>query len=155
MSNCCAANSPSPGPFPPARPRLRQRHYQRVLKESALLHATQTLDRRSPRMVKRRKLALQVARQDLDRTAQTRVPIDSTAQVAAPMQPPQPRTTGNTLEPWSPSNPDSRLYNKLTVLRPDKHLAREAGLRSRAYRLDCDSTDGAHEGGRHGTVCGD
>jgi hypothetical protein len=37
----------------------------------------------------------------------------------------------------------------------DKHLAWVAGLRSRAYRLDCDSTDGAHKGGRHGTVCGD
>lgn len=37
----------------------------------------------------------------------------------------------------------------------DKHLAREVDLRSRFYRLDCDATDGAHKGGRHGTVCGD
>src|SRR5450631_467964 len=27
--------------------------------------------------------------------------------------------------------------------RSDNHLAREVGLRSQAYRLDCDSTDGA------------
>jgi hypothetical protein len=49
----------------------------------------------------------------------------------------------------------TRPQVRFCIARPDKHLAREAGLRSQAYRLDCDSTDGAHEGGRHGTVCGD
>jgi hypothetical protein len=37
--------------------------------------------------------------------------------------------------------------------KPDKHLACGADLRSRGYRLNYVSTEGNHEGDRHGTLC--
>src|SRR5664280_3227832 len=45
---------------------------------------------------------------------------------------------------------------EFTDCRSDKHLAREVSLRSQAYRLDCDSTDGSDttsESGACGRCC--
>ena len=51
----------------------------------------------------------------------------------------------------------SRIVKKMNLksmnARPDKHLACGADLRSRGYRLDSVSTEGNHEGDRHGTLC--
>ena len=67
---------PQSGPFPPKRPRRRARWFADLLQASASIRATRratrTLDRRSPRMVKRRNT--QYAPHD--RTAATRVAMD-------------------------------------------------------------------------------
>ena len=52
----CAAPSPFSGPFPPARPRLRRRRFNELLREAVTLRSTSTSSRGriNPRMVKRR-----------------------------------------------------------------------------------------------------
>ena len=54
MWSCFDAHSPAPGPFPPARPKRRRRWFRELLQASGCIRATRTLNRRSPRMVKRR-----------------------------------------------------------------------------------------------------
>jgi hypothetical protein len=60
---------------------LRRRSYLRVLDESAMLRATRTLNRRSPRMVKRRNSPYASHNRNLP----IRVPIDCTPVTVGPM----------------------------------------------------------------------
>ena len=97
MWNCSDAHSPSPGPFPPERPRRRRRWFGELLQASARTRATRTLNRRSPRMVKRRNT------QDAphDRTAATRVLTDCTPRaLTQPPGTPMPRAACTT-RPWA------------------------------------------------------
>jgi hypothetical protein len=48
------AHRPNPGLFPPKAPRKRRQWWRELLKESAKLTATRTINKRTPRMVKRR-----------------------------------------------------------------------------------------------------
>ncbi len=93
---------PHSGAFPPARPRKRRRWFRELLLASARIRATRTLNRRSPRMAKRRTSPYAGHR----RTAPTRVPVDFTplefsGSPGAPMQ--IIRCSG--VRPWSPTNP--------------------------------------------------
>ena len=93
------------GLSPPQRPRLRRRQWLRVLRESAMLHATHTLNRRSPRMVKRRNSPYA----SHDRTARTRVPIDCTPCMVPPPQQPAPIEAHGQALPLSQGSLDGTL----------------------------------------------
>lgn len=83
MYTCFAAHSPSPGHFPPARPRRRRRWFNELLEACARIRATRTLNKRSPRMVKRRHSPYATH----DRRAPTRVPTDCTPKIIGPPAP--------------------------------------------------------------------
>jgi hypothetical protein len=98
--NCCDAHSPNPGPFPPERPRRRRRWFRELLQASARTRATRTLNRRSPRMVKRRNSHYAPH----DRTAATRIPMDCTPRtLTEPPGTPMPRAAR--IQLWSPTYP--------------------------------------------------
>jgi len=80
---------------------LRQRRSKLVLEESGRLRATQTHDRRSPRMVKRRNSPY--ASHDPD--APTRVPIDCTPQTVPAMPVSAAKPNARAKKAWSPTNP--------------------------------------------------
>jgi len=76
------------------------RWFHSLLDAAATLRATRTLNRRSPRMVKRRNSRYRA----FDWDAPRRVPIDATPAPAGPMQRAPPgRTRKKRL--WSPRNP--------------------------------------------------
>ncbi|WP_436295763.1 transposase [Variovorax sp. LjRoot178] len=71
---------PRSGAFPPARPRRRRRWFNELLEACARIRATRTLNKRSPRMLKRRHSPYV----SYDRHAPTRVPMDCTPKIIGP-----------------------------------------------------------------------
>jgi hypothetical protein len=76
-----------------------------VLAESTMLRATQTLNRRSPRMVKRRNSPYAPH----DRTARIRVPMNCTPHALAPAEP-RVKVVNRAAKPWSPNNPSGGFF---------------------------------------------
>lgn len=91
----------------PERPVLRKRWFTELLAAGAALRATRTLNRRSPRMVKRRNS--QYAPHD--RQAPTRVPTDFTPTTVAPREPTRrTRPPRKDLHLWSAANPGGQFF---------------------------------------------
>jgi hypothetical protein len=91
------------GPFPPQRPRRRGQWFQALLEVAATLRASRTINRSSPRMVKRRNSRHKAFQWGTRR----RVPIDPTPKAAGPMRvaPPGRTRLRQARRPWSADNP--------------------------------------------------
>ena len=83
------------------------RSFQRVLCESAMLRATRTLNRRSPRMVKRRNSPYAPH----DKAARTRVPIDCTPGMVPAADGPVGAARREPARMWSANNPQGGFIN--------------------------------------------
>jgi hypothetical protein len=83
------------------------RSFQRVLTESAMLRATRTLNRRSPRMVKRRNSPYAPH----DKAAKTRVQIDVTPGIVPRADGPPEPARHRPPRMWSAGNPEGRFVN--------------------------------------------
>ncbi len=94
------ATAPVRGPLPPRQPRRRARWFRALLDVPVTLRASRTINRSSPRMVKRRNYRYKAFAWGAPR----RVPIDPAPQAAGSMQAAPPGRT-RLRRAWSPSNP--------------------------------------------------